>query len=498
MNILEDIRYQKGWLSLSGTLYQVEGADATSFLQGQTTNEVQKLGIGEGHINALLDISARVINFFLLFKKDKNSFALFFFKDEKAGLERLQKYLIMEEVDITAHKDEELSVSFFPQEETYSLDNFFGENLWCKFTKEKNSEFPEELKINLGLESSLMSLGDIFNTSPLFSCAYNKDKGCFLGQEVVSKIESGRGAATQNAFLKVKKNNALEGALFFKEKKVAQILKSYPDKILVKLNREFLIQGREYNFTDHLGKEIAVQVELFPFYEDLGRESRAHRCYLQGVSAFVEKENEKAKFLFDLSLELNPQHVDTYEALGVWHAHKKEWDLALNYMDQVLELNPRSIMAHTNKSLYYMNLGQIEKAEEEKALATLQTFENAGEESHLQEQEKQAQEERKRKEKMFLQVLKIDPEDHLAHYSLGDIYYQEKNYSLALKHLEKSLECDSRHSVSYHLLALTYLSLKKDAEAKKLLEKGLAVAAKNGDLVPANKMQKMLLEITST
>ena len=55
-------------------------------------------------------------------------------------------------------------------------------------------------------------------------------------------------------------------------------------------------------------------------------------------------------------------------------------------MDDLLQVDPESIMAHTNKSLYLMKLGKIEEAEKEKDLATVKSFKKAGQDAKNKKQ----------------------------------------------------------------------------------------------------------------
>ena len=143
-----------------------------------------------------------------------------------------------------------------------------------------------------------------------------------------------------------------------------------------------------------------------------------------------------------------------------------------------------------------MKMGKIEEAEEEKAQATVKSFSMFGKEA----QAKKAQEEKleneikelERREEMFKQVLEIDPEDTLANFGMGDIYFKKAKFDEAKKALESVLSADSKYSVAYVLLSKTYLKLNDEDAAKKTLKKGIEQASLQGDLMPANEMQQIL------
>ena len=143
-----------------------------------------------------------------------------------------------------------------------------------------------------------------------------------------------------------------------------------------------------------------------------------------------------------------------------------------------------------------MKLGQIEKAEEEKSKATVKSFAKNADEAKLkklqaEEIEKKKQEIKKR-EGMFLKVLEIDPEDTVANQGLGDVYFQEGQFEKALRHLEHALAQDEKLSVSYLIAGKCFEALGKKVEAIKVYEAGIAIASKQGDMMPANEMQSRL------
>ena len=80
----------------------------------------------------------------------------------------------------------------------------------------------------------------------------------------------------------------------------------------------------------------------------------------------------------ELLLEAHPDFLEAYEGLDMVHNRQGEIDKAIACMGRLLEKDPKSIMAHSNLSVFYMKKGMKEKAEEEKALATVLRFEHMG------------------------------------------------------------------------------------------------------------------------
>ena len=168
-------------------------------------------------------------------------------------------------------------------------------------------------------------------------------------------------------------------------------------------------------------------------------------------------------------------------------------------MDKLLEIDKDSIMAHTNKSLYYMKLGKIEEAEEEKSNAAVKSFAYYGREAKKKKDEENIQKEEaenlKKKEEMFLQVLSIDENDVLANFGLGETYLKKNQLKKALTHLKKVLTLNSKHSMAYLVLGKVYEGLGQIKEAGEVYAQGVEVASKKGEMKPANEMQARLSKI---
>ena len=90
---------------------------------------------------------------------------------------------------------------------------------------------------------------------------------------------------------------------------------------------------------------------------------------------------------------------------------------------------------------------------------------------------------------MFKQVLEIDEEDTLANFGLGSILVEKKQWSLAVPFLEKVLQVDPHYSVAYLALGKAYKGIGEIDKACNIWKEGILVAAKKGDLMPANQMQ---------
>jgi tetratricopeptide (TPR) repeat protein len=150
-------------------------------------------------------------------------------------------------------------------------------------------------------------------------------------------------------------------------------------------------------------------------------------------------------------------------------------------------------------SLYLMKLGKITEAEEQKSQATIKSFQSFGDEAKRKELEISQKEKQilewSQRERMFKEVLDIDPDDTLANYGIGSISVEKGEWSIAKVHLERVLVQDPKYSVAYLALGKALKGLGQIQEAKKIWEEGIKVSASKGDLMPANQMQQELISL---
>lgn len=169
-------------------------------------------------------------------------------------------------------------------------------------------------------------------------------------------------------------------------------------------------------------------------------------------------------------------------------------------METLLKLDPEHVLAHTNLSIFYMKLGDREKAEEEKAKATLAAFRRQGKAAGLA---MDMEAERQRKERaalekidMFQAALAMNPDDPLGNFGLGAAFLELKRYGEAVAPFEKTIHAQPRHSVAYLSLGKALEGLQEAARAAETYRQGIAIAAAKGDLMPLKEMQARLSALT--
>ena len=116
----EDLAYSilKDW-----KLLRFKGEDHLTFLQGQTTNDVLALTDGQGQASAILDSKAKVISLIYNFRCKDCLYMLLPAARLQVVAEHLDKYAVMDEVDISQPDFEIISISG-PKARTY-LEELF-------------------------------------------------------------------------------------------------------------------------------------------------------------------------------------------------------------------------------------------------------------------------------------------------------------------------------------------------------------------------------------
>lgn len=502
-----DFRFQGGWYALDDwSLVQVTGADRRRFFQGQTTQDLSLLCDDRAVLTARLDRTGRLRSYFYYGQKtDQEDFLLIPAVLKTSALEDFNKYIIMDDVELS--EEIQIPVVLFGelalQQAGVWIDFYGEEGLLCLTPptnlNDEQRVSKDEIEL-LRLLNGWPAWGDeiseknLINDCRLNELAISYKKGCFLGQETVAKIENNRGAAYYPVLIELDKQNAPENRdeLFYEGKRIGRVLHQFSFE-----QRSFLsvALARDYR-VDGLKLPGVGQVHYFPLLKEGSREKKSQGLFERGATLFQEGDESRAVELLKKAILFDPQNHEAYEALGVIYGRQERYEEAIELMNQLEALDPSSVMAHTNKSLYFMKLGKIEEAEEEKSRATLKSFESFGKKAQEKAQKEQARAQQEaamlERQKMFEQVLEIDPEDLIANYGLADIDFYYQRYESAQKRLEELLAHETSYSKGYLLLGKCYEALGQESRAREVYQQGIGFATKKGELMPANEMQARL------
>lgn len=517
-NLVENTTYS---LNEENDLFLVSGMDAERFLSGQLTNNISILENHRFQLQARLDRGGKLKAFFYLLKAEKDFYLLVSKEFSKNLIEDLNKYIIMDDVEIGLAEQKVwlLFTSYEDPASEYNLTSHFKGAYgfyptvltFCEPKHAKRMDKEQFKKISLMQGEPVINITaklDTLVTDTIVNLTgVSLEKGCFLGQETVSKIETRRGGAYFPVSLKLSKEDydkvESQNILKIEDRKVGEVIwkGTFNDDqiILASLIRDYRVDKRKLVLNCN-EIEIKAEVNYLPYFPAFLKKDLVDDLYEKAVKTFHQNKEEEAVSQFEEILKIDPLNEDSFEAIGVIFGRMEKYVEGITFMDKVLSANPDSVMAHTNKSLFYMRMGEIEKAEEEKAQATVKSFGSFGKEAEKKRKEeefkKQELAEIERRFDMFNQVLEIDPEDSLANYGLADIFFQRGEPIKSIPLLEKVLSENEKYSVGYLLLGKCYLELDQLDQAREVFEKGISIASTQGDLMPANEMQAKLTALS--
>lgn len=504
--MLNHFRYNAGQFTVELTELKLTGSDVRSFLQTQSTYDINALSDNCFQLISFLDPQGRVESYgWLVIEKGAYSYLVPPVLTEKA-IVRLNKFLISEDVAIADPVAKQVTFvlgALAPELDSPS-GTLFEEKTYLTYTKTEGVEEIPEADVELwrGLTGWPAFDGsdyryEILNNLHLFDLTLVPNKGCYPGQETVSKIATRRGAAYSPVLIETNEK-AEAGEIINFERKVGTSFAAYEwnnrHYLSASLLRDFRVEGMKLQFSVN-GKNFEGVVRYYPLISG-DKSEKAKELFYEATEYFKKDDLPAAEEKFRLAIKVDPLFADAYESLGVMLGRQERFQEAIDLMKQLSEVDPKSVLAHTNMSLYYMRMGNIQEAEEQKSLATVKSFQSFGDEAKRKEAEakrkEQQEQEWRQRESMFRQVLEIDPDDTLANYGLGSIAVEKGEWQIAREHLERVLKFDPKYSVAYLALgkALKGLGLKDEAIA--VWKEGVKVSAAKGDLMPANQMQQEL------
>ncbi len=95
----------------------------------------------------------------------------------------------------------------------------------------------------------------------------------------------------------------------------------------------------------------------------------------------------------------------------------------------------------------------------------------------------------------FENMAAADPENEMAHFSLGNAYLQAGRSAEAARSLERCLELNPEMSKAYQLAGQAMIDAGWEDRAVVTLRKGYEVAARKGDLMPRDAIGELLRRI---
>ena len=510
-----------GWVVVA-----VEGGHRERFLHSQLTSDVKGLGEGASQMTAFLDRAGRLQAFGFLRKGPDRIDLLMPAEAAEPAMAFLEGHIIADHVSLRVIDTGKLNlllgaeairlISEFPADSTLPIEGWGSRGcvVWDTSPPPLSAIDDDELEARRVLSGIPLwgveaAQGQLIHETSLIDRAVSMTKGCFLGQETVAKVASGRGAARAPVLLEILDGDPSDAAgvvgdfAVEDQERAGSVLTvtRWEDRtlLLASVVREMRVENREVECRWSDGSSCTVKVRTLPLLTTPESDYWATRLQLRAVEAFSYDREDDAVALLERAIAVCPDHADSYESLGVILGRHHRYDEAIALMRRLLEVDPSSIMAHTNLSLYYNRQGRIEDAEREAGEALRAKMNRERDQKQraeaLREETAATIADRKRRSEMFRQVLEIDPDDALGNFGLGELLVEEGRHTDAVAHLQRALRTDPRYSAAFLALGRAFEGADDQDAAITTYREGIKVAAAKGDLATANKMQEQLANL---
>jgi len=156
------------------------------------------------------------------------------------------------------------------------------------------------------------------------------------------------------------------------------------------------------------------------------------QAYLIHGMIFTELgDTARAMSSLQTAVENDPNLEKAYLELGLLHYARLN-RLTVDYLNNVIALNPENIFALYTKSMFYQKTGEVDLASD-----------------------------------TYLQLLEINPDNAEAHYNLGHICVEFKgDFEGGMKHFSNAIRSDSNHYKAFYMRGLCLESLAQYKEAR--------------------------------
>ena len=267
---------------------------------------------------------------------------------KEAATERLNRYLISEDVTIEGPYWEDWLVVLGAKASQYQTEkSFHGEMFADEALLLASDILPgirvldrEEIKLWQGLSGWPSFRGEGFQKElvvniELFDLSVSLKKGCYPGQETVSKIATRRGAAYSPVLLEVS-SPLKAGAISSFDKKIGDAFECYKWEgkyyLSTKLLRDFRVEKMKLKFSLN-GEEHEGIVRYYPLISG-NKKTKAEELFHHGSESFKKDDLQTAEEYFRLAIELEPTYADAYEALGVMLGRQERYTEAIDWMKE--------------------------------------------------------------------------------------------------------------------------------------------------------------------
>lgn len=156
----------------------------------------------------------------------------------------------------------------------------------------------------------------------------------------------------------------------------------------------------------------------------------------------------KAAALFEKTLELKPNFTEAHNRLGLAYYDQGNYDKALRHFQKAVDIAPEN-----STNLRYLGMLYARREQYEQAIPYLQKALSLASSSQTAERAHShaliglalSRTGKAEEAQTHLEAaVKLNPADHTAHRTLGDIYYSQGSFNLARPHYEKAVKANPK------------------------------------------------------
>ncbi|MCP4895621.1 MAG: hypothetical protein GY906_01500, partial [bacterium] len=297
----------------------VSGEDRERFLHSQLVSDVRGLGPGKSQLSALLDARGRLRSAFFLCKRETSIELLVEASVAEDTAEALQSNVVADRVTIERNEERRLRLAIgpaavelraqLPQRDVFPIEawgsvGFVTAGDQADRLQRLEARDIESLRVLSGLPRWGVEIeaGMLVSESTLYETAVSYDKGCFLGQETVAKIRSGRGPARFPTLLILE--DGIEDAdelvgedLEIDDRKIGRVLSvaHWQEKTILQalLGRDQRVEGTHLRCETVDGIVISATVEPVPWISDWDASACARELHNRASELFVSGNEER-------------------------------------------------------------------------------------------------------------------------------------------------------------------------------------------------------------
>jgi superkiller protein 3 len=192
---------------------------------------------------------------------------------------------------------------------------------------------------------------------------------------------------------------------------------------------------KELEETKNEQQRFALQTK----YRQTADALSAEEYFTKGLNVQENGFNELAIEYYQQAIALDPAHVGAYNNMGVAYYDLKNYREAIRYCQKAIDIDPNP-EAYNNLGIAYEGLKNYREAI-----------------------------------RYYQKAIDLDKNDAAAYGNMGKAYNYLNNYHEAIRHLQKAIALDPNHADTYNNLGYAYNSLGNHRKAIEYLKKAIAL-----------------------